>query len=182
MNKIYCGIDPGIKGAICFLLTEKEIPLIFPMPIIGKRINKQAELDIPEIINLFKDWSSKYHLIVLIEEPIAFPGLNSASIGKTFEGFGVLKGIIQTLELKTILIKPRLWQKIMYEGEPKFKQSKGEKPKPGFRKKFNKETSARVAKRLWPACNFKRTSRCQKPDDGFTDASLISEYGRRLNL
>jgi hypothetical protein len=51
-----------------------------------------------------------------------------------------------------------------------------------MKSKFDTKLSAlKVAQELWPQQDWRRTPRSKKPFDGFVDATLIAEYGRRLD-
>jgi len=80
------------------------------------------------------------------------------------EGYGTLKGVIQTLGIPLRLVPPREWTKELHKGVTGGKA---------------KEKSKEAAGLLFPKEDFLRSPRCKKPDEGLMDAVLITEFGVR---
>ena len=146
------GIDPGQKGAICILLHGKAT--FYPMP--------KTPDGIADIVK--NNCNGNYH--VFVEKAQAMPKNGAVGMFNYGRGFGEILGILTYHQAPYTLIHPRTWCKIMHQGTSKDGTAK------------NRSLSA--AKRLFPNTNLFRSLRCKKPDDGFIDALLIAEYGRRV--
>lgn len=168
--KTYIACDPGKNGAWAAINADGII--LEEMPIIGDRKDKNSVLGRIGIRQLLYPYNVN-QTVVLIEKPICFgarPGKQTQGIAsqcKAFKFQGEVVGIVSTMGFRLYEVHPKAWQAVMYKGEPK--------------REKKKDTSAIVAQRLFPDIDFKRTPRCTKAHDGFTDAILIAEYGRRMN-
>jgi len=80
------------------------------------------------------------------------------------EGYGTIKGIVQTLGIPLRLVPPSEWTKVLHKGV-----SRG----------TAKEKSKEAAGLLFPKEDFMRSPRCKKQDEGLIDAVLITEFGVR---
>ncbi len=162
--KTYIGIDPGKSGAIAVLNNDGLI--IHNIPILGVKAKRTGIIDFALVVNIMCDIAYEYDPIVaILEKPIYIPGKTKS---RMFEDYGTVRGIIVSYHWPYHEIKPTVWQKIMFAGEPK--------------RDNKKTTSIIVAQRLFPTVNFKRTGAAKKVDHNRCDAALLAEYGRRLNL
>ena len=174
---IYIGIDGGKKGAIARLSDTVPEAFrgveIFPMPIISATTGKgKDEYDVARIADDFRSWDSiaathGLRLFAVIEKPQPIPPTIKAGSHAQFQR-GAQFGFAWMLEALCIpyqLVAPRTWQKVMLEGTP------GDD---------TKQRSIMAAQRLFPGVDLKRTPRCRKADDGFSDALLLAEYARRI--
>lgn len=178
---LYVGIDPGKDGAIAVLKEDMKIFFTCAMPMISKDVNwsRVAEMLNPE--------STRHTFFVGIEEVHAIFG---SSAKATFNFGGAFHGIIaviETLRLSYLLIKPKEWQKVMFQGVPEIRKPsietivKGKKVKRKGPLK-TKEMALIAARRLFPNENFYKSERCVQPHEGIVDALLIAEYIRRKIL
>ena len=168
-NKIIIGIDPGLKGGIAFLEETGNLINIACMPIMihGRR----NTVDINALSILLESYE-KDRTTVVVEAAQKFSAGTNA-LTSTWFGFGRITAMLELMKMRHEIIKtPITWQKTFWT-----------KPKMPKGTKFDtKAASIAAAKRLFPAHDFLPTQRCSKPSDGLTDAALIAEYGRRLNL
>ena len=144
--------DPGQKGAICILIDGAAT--FYPMP---KTPDYLAEI-------IKAHCKGQYH--VFVEKAQAMPKNGSVGMFNYGRGFGEILGILAYHKAPFTLVHPRTWCKIMHQGTSTDGTAK------------NRSLSA--AKRLFQNTNLFRSLRCKKPDDGFIDALLIAEYGRRV--
>ena len=86
------------------------------------------------------------------------------SFGKLY---GIMFGLVVALKMPYSIVHSRTWQKEMFRD---------------ISSDNTKQASAIIAKQLYPEQSFLATEISKKIHDGLTDALLIAEYGRRLNL
>lgn len=156
------GIDPGQKGAICIVKLDSDASVLdisFElMPTIGK------ELDCHGLAEIFKKMGPSE---AFIEKVSAMPKQGVASMFKFGRNVGSLQAMLAAFEIPYTEVTPQTWQKVMHEGV-----SRQSMPEP-------KDRSLAVVKRLFPKLNLLASERSRKAHDGFVDALLIAEYGRR---
>ena len=108
---IIVGIDPGVSGAICFLLKGKIVALYdMPTMVDGKKNKKQVNgAEITNILNneMIRDTDIK----VVIEQVSAMPGQGVTSMFNFGQSFGVLKGICAALKIPVHFVRPAKWKK-----------------------------------------------------------------------
>lgn len=153
MTKII-GCDPGRIGGFVIIDDSYQIIDFLPTPSIGREIN------IKEIVDWLEGQKKIDH--VFIEHSQA---LHKAAAGVTFsfgKNFGILLGVIGSLRLPYTLVKPKVWQKVMFEGT-----DPGDKPK---------SRAYAAALRHYPTFEFVPKGR-RNPHDGLVDASLVAGYG-----
>jgi len=143
------GIDPGKTGGLA--LADG-----------GKMVKMEV---MPEdsffLINLLVDWSPD---IVYLEKAQAMPGNGGVSMFTYAQGYGEIIGILKSLKIPYVLVRPTAWTKILHKGQSG---------------KDAKVKSRSAALSLFPYMNFLATARSRKPHEGLVDAALIAEYGSR---
>jgi len=154
---VYCGIDPGLKGGISFLNLDGSIKFYTPMPVIG------SEIDVTTILSLIKI-NVPYQILIEHAQPMPKQGV--VSVFNYGKGFGLILGLVQGLKIPWNLVKPRIWQKQMF-------QNTNIKDNP-------KARALIAAKRIWPNDNFILRG-CRKPHDGIIDSLLIAEFLRKIS-
>lgn len=163
-DKYFIGIDPGINGGMACLDKHGNIVKMTTMPV--SKVGTKMKLDPRAIVAWLRGCYTEEEVkIVAIEEqrPMHRQGVTSTfSIGR---GYGILEGILATLELPYEVVGAHHWQKEMFRGLPKGN---------------TKDLSAKVAQQLYPKETFLKTAKCTKIHDGLTDAVLIAEYIRRV--
>jgi crossover junction endodeoxyribonuclease RuvC len=148
--RVYCGIDPGLSGAIAFV-SEEGIPVAMcdiPVLAIGKgRVLNGHE--IKEILLRQKP------CFVAIEKAQPMPKQGVVSTGNYMKSYGILIGMLVGLDIPYSEVPPQRWKKVMMPDMPKEKQS-----------------SVVRAFQMFPAISFPR-----KKDHNKADALLIAVYG-----
>ena len=136
------GIDPGLGGGIAVINPDGSATAMLMPP----------ESDIAEYLSGFA--ANTY---VYIENlPVGgMPG-NFSGMAKLHRNYGFCLGVLSALNIRTVLVRPQLWQK----GIPGVEGKKGVK-----RKRALKEQ----ASRLFPHVKVTLKN---------ADALLIAEYGR----
>jgi len=151
--KLFCGIDPGIKGAVAFVREDGSLHSYTRMP---KHLP-----DIKSHIVEAKPWR------IFIEKQHSAPMQGVKSTFTTGMNYGILLGVLETLGFSFEVVGAKIWQKLVVGIASKSSDAKV--------RAFEK------ARRLWPTESF-IPHRCTKPHDGIIDACLIAEYGRRINV
>jgi crossover junction endodeoxyribonuclease RuvC len=151
------GIDPGKNGAVC-VLGEPEEPYIWSLD--------AFDLESPSCNKNFFQVCAEFHVTgIFIERVTAFHGASSSSSFTFGKGFGRLIGWCEAMMARYTLVQPKVWQKEMHVGTGTGTP---------------KEKSFRAARRLFPEVNLIPEGK-RKPNDGWADALLIAEYGRRVS-
>lgn len=96
----------------------------------------------------------------VLEKVSARPGQGVTSMFSFGENYGYIKGVLEANDIPYELVHPQKWKK-------------------EFSVTSDKNTSIRVARRLFPDADFRRSERCRKDDDGMAEALLMAEYARR---
>lgn len=150
------GIDPGRDGALCsldVLVTWTECKM---------RKMPDNEKDLAEVIRELCCSGHPCH--VFVEKAQCMPGNGPVGMFRYGDGYGQIKGILAAMKIPYTLVHPRTWTRVMHQGatigEPKMR-------------------SLETVRRLFPQVELRRTDRCRNMDEGFIDALLIAEYGRR---
>ena len=141
-------VDPGKTGAIALLYTDGTL-YIEDIPIFGKEINGSA------VANIFKEFRPDH----LYTESLNSFGMGRQSAFNFGMGYGILLGVLATLEIPYTKVSPARWKNDL-----------------GLNK--DKDLSRSMATRLFPknAEQFKR-----KKDDGRAEAALIAHWARGKN-
>lgn len=174
MNKCYIGIDPGNLGYIC-VQFEGDFKYY--------SINDN---DLYQLSEIMAGIRSKYvNLVCVIEDVHA---LFNSSAKSTFSfGFnkGYLIGLLAAHKIPYVLVQPKEWQKVVWNNADmvvNYKQVKIRDKIVTKKEVDTKNTSINAAKRLFPNIDFRKSERAKKIDDNKVDATLMSEYARRMNL
>lgn len=172
MGKEYIGIDPGKRGYIA-VLSGGGVEFF--------GIGSHTELEVSEYLGRY----SGHCCHAVLEDVHAVYG---SSAGATFE-FGRIKGMLEGMlvahKIPYTLVQPKEWQgKVWTNADREYchKAAKGGAGAGVRRVTDTKATSARAARRLFPAVDFRRSERCSRVDDNMVDSLLMAEYARRCNL
>lgn len=166
MKKVV-GIDNGISGALVALsrtgdiLWKEEMPSLFPL--MGKNTKRRNEVHVERLAAILRR-EGIADTVIYMERPV---GSQNASAAISMAGcFHTVRAVAQCLGIRFVRITPMEWQK-----ELLVTQGPGD----------TKQAAFRAATRIWPRTDWrKKRPRCVTPFDGFIDAALIAEYGRRL--
>lgn len=151
---LFCGVDPGLSGALAFLTVYSngtKTLKIYKTP-----VNAQG-VDGYKLVMLLNTWKPD-HLI--LEDQFAHKNgkMSRQSILTSGRNWGLIMGVAQALQIPTTVVLPVTWQSVMA-------------PKRLFRYDNPKERSMAAA-RKWgpPGFDFQN-------NDGFSDATLLAVYG-----
>jgi crossover junction endodeoxyribonuclease RuvC len=171
MHTIFCGIDPGLEGALV-VLDGDEVEF-HDSPIVQD--GKRRRIDAAKVGALLRDIkadSFPRRLMVTIEKSQPMPpivkgkrepgeighgSIASFSLGYSFGGWVFA---LSALEIPYQLVAPQTWKAALMRDCPK-----------------EKDASRMVARRLFPVQTEEALSR--KKDHNRADALLIAEWGRR---
>lgn len=164
MNQnIFIGIDGGLAGGIAIYNSDTNILLTYPMPVIDVKSVKgnKKEYDVKALVDIFLVYRDSIKMVIL-EKAQAMPGQGVVSMFNIGKNYGIMQGILVSLQIPYQLVHPKSWQKKMFEGMPQ---------------QDTKQASILTAQRLFPKNNFKATQRSQINHNGMTDAALMAYYG-----
>ena len=150
----FCGVDPGLGGAIAFIRPDARHPpnrlAVFDAPLVGGEFDGVA---------FAKILAERLPDMVAIEHAFSRPGQGVSSTFKFGKTFGQALGVIQALGIPYELVSPTVWKK-------HFKISASSP----------KDASRLVCKRLYPLADIPL-----KKHHGRAEAILIAHFAwRRL--
>ncbi|MFN3453470.1 MAG: hypothetical protein ACK41T_00820 [Pseudobdellovibrio sp.] len=148
------GIDSGKSGA--FAIMEREEINLIPMPLIDK------EIDVKAISDMLLEIRSEIKLVVL-EDIFAIPSHGASSMLSFGRNHGRIEGVLIALKIPYIMISAKTWQNVLLKG---------------VLGDTTKTRAYKVASKLFPLVELKK-GRSKNYDEGFVDALLIAEYGKR---
>lgn len=160
----YYGIDCGLDGAIVSLESDRILDKI-SMPTI-KESNKRS-IDIESLSFYFNSEFKRDFAYAIVEDPGPHAPSASGLRSMTYS-FAIIKALLVSNKIRHRCVSARTWQKEFFS-----------KPK-GMKERFDTKTAALIcANEIWKNVDWRRTTRSKKAFDGFVDAALIAEYGRR---
>lgn len=174
---LFGGIDPGKEGALAIIDSRSQVRLLVSTPMFVSASGR-PEYDLPVIAELLRTWSRKPEALVLAVEklhplPRTFNRAGGAQQhGGTIANFnrGLAHGwrwMAAGMGIPCLMVTPQVWQREMLEGHAS---------------EDTKARSLAAASRLWPSLDLRRSKRATKPCDAYSDALLLSEYGRRQHM
>lgn len=147
---IYCGIDPGKKGAMAIMGYSNTTGETYMVKLIS--------YDPQEYIKALKQFPTA---TCCVEQVHSLPHEGVRSVFSFGQNYGWILGVLEALQVSYQTVPPNKWKNEF-----------------GLLR-TDKTQSVEVCKRLFPNANLKRTERCKKDDDGLAEALLICEYCRR---
>ncbi|MCE5333300.1 MAG: hypothetical protein LLG06_01795 [Desulfobacteraceae bacterium] len=160
-----CGIDPMDAGALAILDTSDGCLQVSDMPTV-KLSSTRHEVDIPALWSLvLADRPDKVYIEKM--QPMPLGGNANFKRGGYLYLF---RAIFAAALIPFVEVPPKEWQKTF--------GIKGEKGNPTA----TKDQSYLIASRIFPGIDYKYPGSKGKETilDGRCDASLIAEYGRRM--
>lgn len=162
---IYCGIDPGLSGAVGFINEKGEFLAVYDTPSVKVKA-KGRQYHIPDMVKIFTEplageitpKHEQHHIFVCVEVQQAYPKQGVSSSFKTGQGYGLWQGIVAGLGFRRCLVRPREWMKLMLQAN----------------QRGDKNAHRMVAQELWPNAELSRVK-----DHGRSEALLLAEYLRR---
>ncbi len=167
------GIDPGKLGAIA-CLDGPGRAVVRKMPLLTSARGRD-EYDLVGIVRLLQT-SARGPCTAFVEQLDPLPPRVRRPDGSVLELGGsignynrgaatwLFKGILTALGIPYQMVRPQAWMRVMHAG------TSG---------RDTKQRSIVQAQRLFPDVSLLPTARSRKPSDGFADALLLAEYGRR---
>lgn len=107
---INIGIDPGLNGAVGFLL-DGNYKAVFDIPTVIKGTSRR-ELDPSGLIKIIRsqlDAMEDYE--VILEKVGAMPGQGVSSMFSFGDSYGCCRTVVASLNLRTTLISPAAWKR-----------------------------------------------------------------------
>ena len=151
----YCGIDPGLGGAVAFIRPDAKHPpnrlAVFDAPLVGGEFDGVA---------FAKLLAERLPDMAAIEHAFSRPGQGVASTFKFGKTFGQALGVIQALGIPYELVSPSVWKK-------HFKITPNSP----------KDASRLVCRRLYPGADIPL-----KRHHGRADAILIAHFAWRQSM
>lgn len=159
----YIGIDCGLDGALVEIVG-RHIVCKTAMPTVSN--GKRREIDISILAAMFEQWTLEA-CTVIIEDPGGHAPSAAGLRSMTFS-YAVIKTLAVQHALPHHAVMARKWQ-ASYWSKPAGKYD-------------TKAAALKAAREIWPVEDWTRTERSRKAFDGFVDAALIAEYGRRKGI
>lgn len=161
MSSYVLGVDPGQSGAFVLLDSQARI--------ISKHVfttNDQG-IDFKAYIASLRALPKKPTKICL-EEIHALYGSSAKATFSFGRSYQVAMDGVSLLDCDITLVRPKDWQKVVYENKRRSNESA-------------KETSRRLVRDIFPDEDFLKSKRSRVPHDGLIDAALIAYYGLVTN-
>ena len=158
----YCGIDPGLSGAIS-LLQVADRPYAskvwdIPTYILPRGGKNKREVDTHELASIMRELHAAGVVHVYLERVGSMPGQGVSSVFAFGKCFGIILGVLAAVGLPHTLVAPQTWKKKL--SVPKAKN--------GARARASQLMPASAE--FWPLVKH----------DGRAEASLIALYGARF--
>ena len=142
---VYIGLDPGKKGGLALIYSNGSV---YVEPLTNDNLRQtMAGL-------------SGFETRCALEKVHAMPKQGVASTFTFGEGYGYIKGVLESFGISYQEIQPERWKK-------------------EFGLNSDKAKSIEVCKRLFPNVSLKATERCRVDSDGLAESLLLAEYARR---
>ncbi len=150
---IFCGIDPGQKGAVGIIDDEAQFYGALDLPLLGN-----GEIDAATLFDTLHGYCPD---IVFLEKAQGMPGQGRTSIFNYGQGYGKLKAVIEIDSIPYQEIHPTKWKRVFsLIGKDK-----------------SKKDSVAAAEKMFPGVEF-RTPRGRLLD-GRAEALLLAQYARQ---
>ena len=150
------GIDPGLSGAIAFLLDGRLLN-VDDLPTVEVPHGKSSRKELsPALLHDMLVHTEIRIDKAMVEDVNAF-GMGRTSAFRFGQNVGTILAVLACCGIRTDMVTPQRWKKSMGLGA-------------------DKSLSRAAAIKLWPDAShyFSR-----KKDDGRAEAALIAEWGRR---
>ena len=166
--KVIVGIDNGISGALVALSGGGKIIWKSVMPVIKPPREGKAKCRQEVCVHALRAFLTRNKdcdPVVYMERPV---GSQNAAAAISMAGcFHAVRATVQCMGIRFVRVTPMSWQK-----ELLITEGAGD----------TKRAALRTATRLWPKESWQKTARCKIQFDGYIDAALIAEFGRRREV
>jgi len=157
MSKVL-GIDPGLGGALALLNGDNLVSVMdMPTGMIMVGGKSKRRIIIPPMVAQLKQWKPD---MAFVEQVGPMPRQGVTSVFQFGQSFGIILGVLATLQIRYELVPPAKWKKLMRVGR-------------------EKDESRMRAMEIWPRMShyFEK-----KKDDGRAEAALIAKAGQELSI
>ena len=152
------GIDPGLDGAVAWILPDQVEVRVTPTIAAGKA--GRREFDTTGMFELL----TRYPIDLAVIEAVGpMPKQGVTSTFRFGVGYGLWLGLLAALKIPHVAVTPQLWKKVVLAGTAK-----------------DKAAAVQFASRRFPHVSLLPSSRSKVPHDGLADALALAEYARRL--
>lgn len=168
------GIDNGLSGGIVALSPIRGLAPIAKLPIPVTQVWKPArketpgkwvrEVDSRRLIGLLDSIEGNRHEMTVYFEECPFHADRAEVMRSMAMSAGKILAILEAKSFKVVRVLSFDWQPEILGKVPRG---------------MTKEYAAAAVRVLWPDESWRETPRHTKDSDGFIDAALIAEYGRR---
>lgn len=109
------GVDPGKSGALARYCDARDTLEIMDMPTLelAKGKKKVTRIDAVQLAYRLNQLASRGLDLVVIEQPLALPGQNSASVFDIGRSFGMIEGLVAGLRVPFEIAHPVVWKRAM---------------------------------------------------------------------
>jgi len=163
---LYIGIDNGLNGGIVVLDKNQNIVEKYIMPTI--KIGNKNEFDVQNIVKIFNEiieMNIESEVYVCLEHSHVRPISGKRACFTTGFCFGLMQGILESLNISYEIVNPKVWQKEIFQGTVN----------------DTKQASIIFCQRKWPNEDWTATERSKKTHDGLCDAAGLALYCYRQN-
>jgi hypothetical protein len=121
-DRYVISIDPGLSGCLClYNLTTSKVVEILNTPTYKK--DKKTWLHGKNIYIKLQEWSLLTNKVIIETQVIMRGKDGTKSAQTTLKNFGMLLGILSTLDFEVIEVMPKIWQSLLLNdiidpGEP----------------------------------------------------------------
>lgn len=141
------GIDPGLKGAICFIpLDSKEDVYVYDMPVQSVKVGNKLKrrINVHKLYEIVSFYTKEFNICYsAIEEQHSRPGGTRQSSDTLMLNYGCLLACLQICDIRFKEYHPQTWQKLS-------------KPVDEEEELDGKELSMHIAEELFPNVEISR--------------------------
>jgi hypothetical protein len=166
MKTVFCGIDPGLQGAVAAIDDKGNVLFLEDTPVIrvmrGKRRRHEyCEPDMAMQLRFIAQSANGDGVLVTVENVHSMPKQGVASSFSFGVGYGIWRGIIAALALPCERVEPAVWKRAV-----------------GLAKS-GKGAAVSLARRRFPTAAIGELFRGRMSyRDGRAEALLIAEFAR----
>lgn len=170
----FCGVDIGYSGGVSLVAEGKSLPMFWSMPTVKTTVTRRGRkgnataLDLSALWSLFKELKAKYDPFVVVELVHSMPSDGKASAFTFGKQAGAVEALLVAAGLEYMAVPPHVWKKAIIPATAKKSISKDEK----------KALAISECQSIYEGVNLV-PPRCRVPSDGWAEAALLAEYGRR---
>ena len=154
----FCGIDPGLAGAVAVLDHTGALVALHDVPVLTLRTSRghRQEYDTVGMAAILQPYAD-LQAHVMLEEAQSMPGLGVRSMFTCGVGFGAWLGLLAALQIPYSRVRPQLWKRALGLGK-------------------DKEQARLRAMQLFSSADLRL-----KKHHGRAEALLLAHYGHRLS-